>query len=73
MQRRRRGCDLFGYGHDPLGNGCEPVTRRNPNASELAVTVDGDMITIGGAAIVDTDVVATNGVIHVIDTVLAPA
>jgi uncharacterized surface protein with fasciclin (FAS1) repeats len=41
--------------------------------TELPVTVDGDTITIGGAEIIDADVFATNGVIHVIDTVLAPA
>ena len=41
--------------------------------TELPVTVDGDTITIGGAEIVEADVFATNGVIHVIDTVLAPA
>ncbi len=41
--------------------------------TELPVTVDGDTITIGGAEIVEADVFATNGVIHVIDTVLDPA
>ena len=41
--------------------------------TELPVTVDGDMITIGGAEIVEADIFATNGVIHVIDTVLAPS
>ncbi len=40
--------------------------------TELPVTVDGDTITIGGAEIVEADVFATNGVIHVIDAVLAP-
>ncbi len=40
--------------------------------TELPVTVDGDVITIGGAEILEADVFATNGVIHVIDTVLAP-
>jgi uncharacterized surface protein with fasciclin (FAS1) repeats len=40
--------------------------------NELPVTVDGDTITIGGAEIVEADVFATNGVIHVIDTVLDP-
>ena len=39
--------------------------------TELPVTVDGDTITIGGATIVEADIFATNGVIHVIDTVLA--
>jgi uncharacterized surface protein with fasciclin (FAS1) repeats len=41
--------------------------------TELPVTVDGDSITIGGANIVEADIFATNGVIHVIDTVLAPS
>ncbi len=40
--------------------------------TELPVTVDGDTITIGGANIVEADIFATNGVIHVIDTVLTP-
>jgi uncharacterized surface protein with fasciclin (FAS1) repeats len=40
--------------------------------TELPVTVDGDTITIGGAEILEADIFATNGVIHVIDTVLAP-
>ena len=42
------------------------------SGTELPVTVDGDTITIGGAEIVEADIFATNGVIHVIDTVLAP-
>ena len=41
--------------------------------TELPVTVDGDTITIGGAEIVEADIFATNGVIHVIDTVLEPS
>jgi uncharacterized surface protein with fasciclin (FAS1) repeats len=41
--------------------------------TELPVTVDGETITIGGAEIVEADIFATNGVLHVIDTVLAPA
>jgi len=40
--------------------------------TELPVTVDDDTITIGGAEIVEADIFATNGVIHVIDSVLAP-
>jgi pentapeptide MXKDX repeat protein len=41
--------------------------------TELPVTVDGNTITIAGAEIVEADVFATNGVIHVIDTVIEPA
>lgn len=42
------------------------------NGQRLAVTVDGDAITIGGAGLVATDIACSNGVIHVIDTVLQP-
>ena len=45
----------------------------NLAGTELPVTVDGDTITIGGAEIVEADIFATNGVIHVIDTVLEPS
>jgi transforming growth factor-beta-induced protein len=38
----------------------------------LDVEVDGDTVRIGGATVVATDVMASNGVIHVIDTVLLP-
>ncbi|MGB0113518.1 MAG: fasciclin domain-containing protein [Ilumatobacteraceae bacterium] len=39
--------------------------------NELPVTVDGDTITIGGAEIIEADIYATNGVVHVIDTVIS--
>ena len=42
-------------------------------AAGLAGTLAGDgPFTIGGANIVEADIFATNGVIHMIDTVLAP-
>lgn len=38
------------------------------------VTIDGtDGVTVNGATVVQADVMASNGVIHVIDTVLLPA
>lgn len=40
--------------------------------NELAVTVDGDTVTVGGATITEYDLSADNGVVHVIDTVLTP-
>ena len=38
----------------------------------LAVAVSGDVVTVGSATVVATDVAASNGVIHVIDGVLIP-
>jgi uncharacterized surface protein with fasciclin (FAS1) repeats len=40
--------------------------------NELAVVVDGDIVTVGGATVTEYDLSASNGVIHVIDTVLTP-
>lgn len=41
--------------------------------TSLPVTNDGTTITIGGATVVQADIQADNGYIHVIDTVLLPA
>jgi uncharacterized surface protein with fasciclin (FAS1) repeats len=40
--------------------------------SSLVVAIDGVRITVNDARILETDIDATNGVIHVIDTVLLP-
>ena len=42
------------------------------NGKPLAVVVAGDGVMVGDARVVKTDVSASNGVIHVIDTVLLP-
>ena len=42
------------------------------NGKEASIKVDGDKVTIGAANVVKTDIAASNGVIHVIDTVLIP-
>lgn len=42
------------------------------NGKPLGVRVDGTTVTINDATVTATDVAATNGVIHVIDTVLLP-
>jgi uncharacterized surface protein with fasciclin (FAS1) repeats len=36
------------------------------------VTVDGETVMVGEATILRYDIVASNGVVHVIDTVLTP-
>jgi len=41
--------------------------------TELPVTADGGTVTVGGATVVQTDIEASNGVIHVIDAVILPA
>jgi transforming growth factor-beta-induced protein len=42
------------------------------NGATVTVTVDGDMVMVNDANVIATDVMASNGVIHVIDTVLLP-
>lgn len=42
------------------------------NGKEATVKVDGDTVMIGKAKVVKTDIAASNGVIHVIDSVLLP-
>jgi uncharacterized surface protein with fasciclin (FAS1) repeats len=39
---------------------------------DLEVTADAGEVTVNGASVVQPDVVASNGVIHVVDTVLLP-
>jgi transforming growth factor-beta-induced protein len=41
--------------------------------SDLDITVEGDVVRVNQAQIIETDIMARNGVIHVIDSVLMPA
>jgi uncharacterized surface protein with fasciclin (FAS1) repeats len=43
------------------------------NGAKLQVVRDGDHVRVGDAEVVTADVLADNGVIHVIDKVLIPA
>lgn len=40
--------------------------------SDVSITVDGDAVMVNDATVTATDIAASNGVIHVIDTVLLP-
>ena len=51
-------------------NGATPQT---VNGESLAVEVSGGKVNVNGAQVTTADVAASNGVIHVIDTVLLPA
>ncbi|MFP5487205.1 MAG: fasciclin domain-containing protein [Acidimicrobiia bacterium] len=42
------------------------------NGAEIAISVDGDTVMVNDATVTAVDVEASNGVIHVIDTVLLP-
>ncbi len=42
------------------------------NGAVLPVVLDGDAVTVGGSNVVAADIVASNGIIHVIDSVLLP-
>ena len=43
------------------------------NGAEVEITVDGETVMVNDATVTQADVFASNGVIHVIDTVLVPA
>lgn len=55
---------------DTIGLFSNVVTQ---GGGSLPVTADGDVVTVGGATITAADVMADNGIIQVIDTVLVPA
>ncbi len=42
------------------------------NGAEVAITVDGETVMVNDATVTATDIEASNGVIHVIDSVLLP-
>ena len=48
------------------------MAAKTVNGKEAAIKVAGSKVTIGAATVVKTDIAASNGVIHVIDTVLIP-
>lgn len=45
---------------------------KTANDMELAIMVDGNTVKVNEAQVVQTDIMTSNGVIHVIDTVLIP-
>lgn len=42
------------------------------NGATVAISLDGDSVLVNDATVITTDIEASNGVIHVIDTVLLP-
>ena len=48
------------------------ATADTVNGAPINIMVDGDTVMVNDATVTKTDIMATNGVIHVIDTVLMP-
>jgi uncharacterized surface protein with fasciclin (FAS1) repeats len=43
------------------------------NGADVAIEVDGDAVMVDNATVIMTDIETSNGIIHVIDTVILPA
>ncbi len=52
--------------------GMNGQTAATVNGAEITITVDGDVVMVNDATVTATDIVGSNGVIHVIDSVLLP-
>ncbi|MEJ2136121.1 MAG: fasciclin domain-containing protein, partial [Desulfofustis sp.] len=48
------------------------TSAKTANDMDLKVMVDGKMLKINEAQVIQTDIMTSNGVIHVVDTVLLP-
>lgn len=56
-----------------MAKDCKTMKTTNVNGQDLAIKVTDDTVTVDGAKVVKADMVASNGVIHAIDTVIFPA
>ncbi len=54
-----------------IENGLVSLTSLAGNNLDLAIDAEGN-VSVGGATVIATDILAGNGVIHLIDTVLVP-
>jgi uncharacterized surface protein with fasciclin (FAS1) repeats len=52
--------------------GMDGQTLTTVSGAPLEITVDGETVMVGEATVLRYDIEASNGVIHVIDTVLSP-
>jgi uncharacterized surface protein with fasciclin (FAS1) repeats len=60
-------------GRVPAAKAAMLTEAKTLEGSTVAIKVTGSTVTVGGAKVVKADVMARNGVIHVIDRVLIPA
>ncbi|MBM3973614.1 MAG: fasciclin domain-containing protein [Planctomycetes bacterium] len=59
-------------GNMPAGKVVTQTSLATAQGASLPIVANKDGVTVAGAKVVKTDVMATNGVIHVIDTVVLP-
>jgi uncharacterized surface protein with fasciclin (FAS1) repeats len=50
----------------------EMSSARTANGQELAISANGGVVTVDEARVTKADILCSNGVIHVIDTVILP-
>jgi len=56
-----------------MAEDCKTMKATNVSGQDLSIKVTDDGVTVDGAKVVKADLVASNGVIHAIDTVIVPA
>lgn len=49
-----------------------PMNLKTVGGAEATVTLDGETVMIDGAKVIEADIMASNGVIHVIDKLITP-
>lgn len=59
-------------GNNPASAVVTLDSAKTVNGQSVTISVDGDTVKINDATVTTTDIEASNGVIHVIDTVLLP-
>ncbi|MGD7652219.1 MAG: fasciclin domain-containing protein [Verrucomicrobiales bacterium] len=64
---------LHVLGAKVLAADVKPGMVKTLNGEEVEIAVNDGKVTVKGANVVQTDIIGTNGVIHVIDTVMLPA
>lgn len=55
-----------------LSENIAPMTLATVGGPEVTITLDGETVMIDGAKVIEADIIASNGVIHVVDKVLTP-
>lgn len=74
-ENKKKLADILSYHVVPgkvMAADVKTMKAKTVNGQELSLKVDGQGVMVDGAKVLKTDIGATNGVIHVIDTVVMP-